>query len=261
MAMTKTGAQLDAEIAEALRRPTASRAAAWPAVSPDVRLTATQAAALSQHVPARFLADDDPIYGLVTAVAVVRGGGVKLTRADDDDALYFYKHVEITRGRDMTTDVRGHRSPIAWHVGRDLGYETLDDLRRAIDAGRYTRSGHAEIAAALKPPPRSKRAAVAAADLNVLAQAASFGNISVDDLAPYARTANRLSKTYLTRVRAAGARLRSLAERELLDAGGTYSEKYVLTAAGRQALVDASYAPNAACEWLKPGARRPSWSA
>ena len=140
MTPRKTGAQLDAEIADVLARPIAVRKSAWPAVSPDVRLTATQAAALAQHVPARFLEDDDPIYGLVTAVSVVRGGGVKLIRADDDNDLYFYKHVEITRGRDERADVRGYRSPIAWHVGRDLGYETLDDLRRAIDAGRYAKA-------------------------------------------------------------------------------------------------------------------------
>jgi hypothetical protein len=146
--MTKSAVQLDAEIAEALARPTTSRAAALPpAVSPDVRLTAAQAAALAQHVPARFLTDEDPTYGLVTAVSVVRGGGVKLTRADDDDPTYFYKHVEFTRGRDTTTDVRGYRGPIEWRVGhgrRALGYETLDDLRRAIDAGRFAtpRSDH-----------------------------------------------------------------------------------------------------------------------
>ena len=117
----------------------------------------------------------------------------------------------------------------------------------------------AEIAEVLNAP--AKRVAVPAADLNVLAQAASFGNVSLNDLAPQARAASRLSKTYLTRVRAAGARVRGLFERGLLDAGGTYGEKYEITAAGRQALVDAGYAANAAGEWLKAGGRKPGWSA
>lgn len=115
----------------------------------------------------------------------------------------------------------------------------------------------AEIAAVLKRP-RSKRVVVVWADLNVLAQAASFGNVSVDDLAPSARTTANVSKSWLKRTRAANARLRSLAERGLLEE--EYGAKYVITEAGRQALVDAGYAPDAVGRWLKPGARRPSWS-
>lgn len=113
-----------------------------------------------------------------------------------------------------------------------------------------------EIAAALKSP-QSK--CVAWADLNVLAQAASFGDVSVSDLAPEARKATSISKTYFKRARAAVVRLRDLASRGLLE--DQYGEKYEVTAAGRQALIDAGYAPNAGGEWLKPGARRPSWSA
>jgi hypothetical protein len=116
-----------------------------------------------------------------------------------------------------------------------------------------------EIAEALARP-RSKRVAVVWADLNVLAQAASFGNVSVGDLAPSARTTANVTKTWLKRTRAASARLRDLADRGLLAEAGTYGEKYVLTEAGRQALVDAGYAPTATGTWIKPGARRPSWS-
>ena len=114
-------------------------------------------------------------------------------------------------------------------------------------------------APALTPPrPPKKRVAVVWADLNVLAQAASFGDISVDDLAPSARTTARVSKTWRERVRAAGARLRNLADRGLLEEG--YGDRHTLTEAGRQVLVDAGYAPTATGTWIKPGARRPSWS-
>lgn len=98
------------------------------------------------------------------------------------------------------------------------------------------------------------------ADLNVLAQAASYGDVSVTDLAPSPRTVARVSKTLIKRTRAAQARLRSLAGRGLLVEAGTYGDKYAPSEAGRRALVDAGYSPNAAGEWLKAGARKPSWS-
>jgi hypothetical protein len=126
----------------------------------------------------------------------------------------------------------------------------------------------AEIAAALATPAPSaamtprpkKRAAVPWADINVLAQAISFGEVTMDDLAPPARTASSMSKTYRKKTRAAYARLRSLADRGLLEGQGFLGEKYVITETGRQVLVDAGYAPNAGGSWIKPGARRPTWS-
>ena len=134
------------------------------------------------------------------------------------------------------------------------------EIAAALATPRHAAAPVPKLAApALTPPRRTKkRVAVVWADLNVLAQAASFGDISVGDLAPSARTTARVSKTWRERVRAAGARLRSLADRGLLEEG--YGEKYNLTEAGRQVLVDAGYAPTATGTWITPGARRPSWS-
>lgn len=165
-----------------------------------------------------------------------------------------------------------HRWPIfaLTAEGAEIARKIVDKLYGPTGVAGVTSSAHstiksaaqldAEIAASLGKL-RSKRGAVAAADLNVLAQAATFGDVSVNDLAPQARTASRLSKTYLKRVRAAGARVRGLVERGLLEAGGTYGEKYTVTATGQQALINAGYATNAAGEWIKAGARRPGWIA
>jgi hypothetical protein len=119
-------------------------------------------------------------------------------------------------------------------------------------------AGQQPAVLALTPRRPKKRVAVVWADLNVLAQAASFGDISVEDLAPSPRTTARVSKTWRERTRAAAERLRSLADRGLLEEG--YGDKHTLTEAGRQVLVDAGYAPTASGTWINPGARRPSWS-
>ena len=113
----------------------------------------------------------------------------------------------------------------------------------------------AEIAEALSKRQSSK---ITAHDLNVLAQAASFGNVSVEDLAPSARTVARISPSALKRARAARRRINDLTGRGLLVE--VYGDRYEITDAGREALVAAGYAPNRAGSWLKPGARVPGWA-
>ena len=134
------------------------------------------------------------------------------------------------------------------------------EIAAALATPRHEAASVPKLTAPALTPPRrpKKRVAVVWADLNVLAQAASFGDISVDDLAPSARTTARVSKTWRERTRAAGARLCSLADRGLLEEG--YGDRCTLTEAGRQVLVDAGYAPTVTGTWIKPGARRPSWS-
>ena len=132
------------------------------------------------------------------------------------------------------------------------------EIAEALATPKHEAASVPKIASPAPPRRPKKRVTVVWADLNVLAQAASFGDISVDDLAPSARTTARVSKTWRERTRAAGARLRGLAERGLLEEG--YGDKYTLTETGRQVLVDAGYAPTATGTWIKPGARRPSWS-
>ena len=148
-----------------------------------------------------------------------------------------------------------NRTPAPAHAKK-----TTAQLDAEIALALATPRHEAASATPALTPPRQpkKRVAVIWTDLNVLAQAASFGDISVDDLAPSARTTARVSKTWRERVRAASARLRSLADRGLLEEG--YGDKYTLTEAGRQVLGDAGYAPIATGTWIKPGARRPSWS-
>jgi hypothetical protein len=95
-------------------------------------------------------------------------------------------------------------------------------------------------------------------DFNVLAQAASFGDVSIEDLAPSPRTVARISPSLRTRQRAAWRRVEKLVQQGLLTE--TYGDRYIVTDAGRAALTTAGYAPNRAGSWLKPGARIPGWA-
>lgn len=95
-------------------------------------------------------------------------------------------------------------------------------------------------------------------DFNVLARAASFGDTSVEDLAPQPRHAPRLSPSHRKRARAARRRIEGLVWQGLL--GETTGDRYIVTDAGRAALVAAGFVANRAGYWLKPGARVPGWA-
>lgn len=97
-----------------------------------------------------------------------------------------------------------------------------------------------------------------AADLNVLAQAASFGDISVFTLVPPARTVATVSKTYREKCHHARERLISLVTAGMLVEG--YAERHTITEAGRAALLAAGYKRESNGLWLKLGARRPGWA-
>lgn len=115
----------------------------------------------------------------------------------------------------------------------------------------------AEIAEVLAKP-RAARSKVALRDLDLLAQAMSFGDISVEDLVPSPRTIARLSPSNIKRSRAAHRRLTALVEQGLLEEG--YGDRFAATSAGKDALVAAGFEPNRAGSWLKPGARVPGWA-
>lgn len=102
------------------------------------------------------------------------------------------------------------------------------------------------------------RRPVTAANLNILAQAASFGDISVFTLVPPARTVATVSKTYRKKCHRAQARLTGLVAAGMLVEG--YAERHTITDAGRVALLVAGYVRDEGGSWLKPGARRPGWA-
>jgi hypothetical protein len=101
-------------------------------------------------------------------------------------------------------------------------------------------------------------------DLNVLAQAASFGDISLEDLAPSPRTVARISPTSHKRTRAALCRLEGLVAAGLLEpkggSRGVGASRYTITNAGRAALTAAGYVQESTGYWLVPGADRPRWT-
>lgn len=110
-----------------------------------------------------------------------------------------------------------------------------------------------EIAEALT---RTKQ--LGARQLDLLAQAASFGSVSVADLLPRPRTVALLRPERVARERRATARLYELVEAGMLEE--VYGDKYEATTAGLAALRSAGFVPGPTGFWIKPGARRPGWT-
>jgi hypothetical protein len=114
-----------------------------------------------------------------------------------------------------------------------------------------------EIAEVLAKAPSIK---IHVHDLNVLAQAASFGDLSLQDLAPSPRTVARISPTNHKRTRAARHRLDGLVGAGLLETSGIHGSRYTITDAGIAALTAAGYVREPSGYWLVPGAVRPRWT-
>lgn len=119
----------------------------------------------------------------------------------------------------------------------------------------------AEIAEALTRPLTTSTSAkkLDARQLDLIAQAASFGSVNVDDLVPQPRTVATIRPERLKRTRRAAKRLRELAEAGMLVE--VYGDKYELTDAGRAALETAGFVKQSTGYWIKPGVKRPGWAA
>jgi hypothetical protein len=104
----------------------------------------------------------------------------------------------------------------------------------------------------------TKRQQVGLRDLDLLAQAMSFGDVSVEDLVPSPRTIARISPSNLKRSRAAWRRLTALVERGLLEEA--FGDRFSVTPAGKDALVAAGFEQNRTGYWLKPGRNVPGWA-
>jgi hypothetical protein len=96
-------------------------------------------------------------------------------------------------------------------------------------------------------------------DLDLLARAASYGTVDLEDLVPPAKRTARLSRTRVERNRTAFARLRSLEMQGYL-AGSPLNSRFEPTAKGFNALKSAGFSPNKVGYWLRPDAVRPGWS-
>jgi len=225
--VAKTTAQLDREIASAMKSADVRKLYAW---RPKLEETIVD---VDEGRISR--SPDQP---------------VRVSRLDSPRGAYLildghHRTVEALRRGRRTIPIKiDHYVPRIERAGGAF-QSYVDDKVNVYE--RVVREGHA-----------TKRG-VGLRDLDLLAQAVSFGDVSVEDLVPSPRTIARLSPSNLKRSRAARRRLVALVERGLLEEA--YGDRFVPTTAGKEALVAAGFAPNRAGSWLRPGARVPGWAA
>ena len=100
---------------------------------------------------------------------------------------------------------------------------------------------------------------------NILAQAASFGDVSVEDIAPSPSTVARASKSLRVRQISARRSINALARsiNALVAAGllvEVYGDRFEPTTEGLAALKQRGYVRHHNGAWLRDGARTPSWA-
>lgn len=115
------------------------RLKSYPAVQPGLTITRDAFA----HVPEWLLHEEDPLFGLITGVRVIRGGAVKVSRENEAGDQYFYRSHEILREEEPCDPYTGRGgTSIIWSTGgRKTGAHSST---RLIDVLRYLNTKYAQ---------------------------------------------------------------------------------------------------------------------